>query len=309
MHKNWMQNNEENDTQLQELWHLSKEYKSDFEPDVEKGLTALKHRIAKDKTENTDSAKVIPMRRLWLNRVAAAAMLLLGFGYLFNLWTNENPELKTLVTNSSIIEATKLPDGSTVWVNKNSRLSFPESFTGASRTVFLEGEAYFDVTKNLDKPFIVKTEAGNVSVLGTAFNVRAYPDERNIAVEVEEGKVAFEIPTLKVSKILEATDKIVYDKVKETLSPLNVLDWKDTAWKKRELTFQDKPVVDVLTYLVNNFDLQVSFNKEELKDCPLNATFVENQPTSILKTIESAFPTIEIKETSPKILKVSGTCN
>ena len=85
-----------------------------------------------------------------------------------------------------------LADGTNVWLNSDSKLKFPLHFVGNQRAVYLEGEAFFEVTSDSLKPFVVKTAEANVKVLGTSFNVMNYTDEAKVEVALLKGKVKFE---------------------------------------------------------------------------------------------------------------------
>ena len=87
-----------------------------------------------------------------------------------------------------------LPDGTTVWLNARTTLSYPTSFNSNERTVFLQGEAYFEVSKNRHKPFIVQTQQYNIEVLGTKFDVEAYPDSKNFETTLMQGSVKVSSP-------------------------------------------------------------------------------------------------------------------
>ena len=107
---------------------------------------------------------------------------------------NETGMEDSLVFNTLIVPkggeySLELPDGTVVWVNSESALRFPEKFTSNRREVFLEGEAYFEVKKDANRPFYVHTEAGKVRVLGTAFNVCAYSNDRFWQTTLVEGSV------------------------------------------------------------------------------------------------------------------------
>src|SRR5688572_8298430 len=98
----------------------------------------------------------------------------------------------------------RLPDGSTVLLNEGSKLEYPITFSGDTREVFLQGEGYFDIQHNPSKPFVVKTANVTTTVLGTAFNVKAFPSEKHITVTVTRGKV-------KVSKDEKVLGVITHD--------------------------------------------------------------------------------------------------
>ncbi len=125
-------------------------------------------------------------------RIAAVVALVVCNGVLLRLYLSQSAEQSSLqsihVPTGSRTSIT-LPDGTTVWLNSNTNLVYPNSFTGDQRIVELDGEAYFDVARNEAKPFIVKTDKYNVEVLGTAFNMEAYSAQSNFKTTLCTGKV------------------------------------------------------------------------------------------------------------------------
>jgi len=304
-----MQHKNEGNAPLEQLWEASKDYKQDYQPNVELGLSKLKARIAQDKEIRT-SVKVVTLnRRQWLGRIAAAVVLLVTCGFLFNTFINSTPDIKQLVTTDTMMENVILPDGSTVWVNKHSELSFPATFEGTERVVQLTGEAFFEVTENPNQPFIVELPNSEVKVLGTAFNISAYSEEATTVLEVEEGKVAFTVTETNEQAILTANDKVVLNNTDATLSDIQALDWKATAWKAKQLDFEERPISEVAEYLLANFEVELDFDIEKLGDCPFHATLVKNTPEAILKRVNSAFSSIELEKVHSKYYQLNGTCN
>ncbi len=306
-----MQHQDEENAPLEQLWEISKDYKNDYEPNVALGLSKLKTRIAQDKTVGVPTKVIAINRRQWLGRIAAAVVLLVTCGFLFTIFVNNTLDIQTLATTDTIMENVLLPDGSIVWVNKHSQLSFPTTFTGSERVVELQGEAFFQVTKNPNQPFIVKMPNSEVKVLGTAFNVSAYPEEATTIVEVEEGKVAFTPSETTEAVILTANEKAILNNADATLSTIQALDWTTTAWKAKQLNFEDnQPIAEIAAYLMDNFEVTLDFDEEKIGDCTFNATLVKNTPEAILKRIDSAFPFMQLTEVHSKYYQLNGTtCN
>ncbi|MEM6320980.1 MAG: FecR domain-containing protein [Bacteroidota bacterium] len=308
MRKNWMQPNQEDEASLQKLWELSGNYKSNYEPNVAKGLATLKSRIAEDAT--TPATKVVSLNRTnWLRRIAAAIILLVTFGFLAQQFLADAPTTQQLVTTDTVLKDIQLPDGSTVWVNKNSQLTFPSTFGSSERIVKLTGEAFFKVERDTEKPFIVQMDNSQVRVLGTAFNVRSYEAESAVVVEVEEGKVQFSTDESTETSILTANEKVVFNKEQVTLEAQPSTDWTDTAWKKSQLNFEDQSLSEVFNYLRKNFNVEVNFGAEQVKGCGLNATLVNNTPEAILKQVKAAFPSIELKRMDATTYQFVGSCD
>lgn len=157
-----------------------------------------------------------------------------------------------------------LADGTIVWLNADSQLKYPIVFTGDKREVFLRGEAYFEVVENKQKPFIVSTERGNISVYGTAFNVKQYPEEKQIEVTLVMGKVGFTPPDMpEVS--LSPGHQLIYAGVgtKPWVSPVNVENY--IGWKENLLCFEDKSLEDIMRILSRWYDVNIDFESPDLK--------------------------------------------
>ncbi len=302
-----MQNRDVNKDLLQQLWRLSGTYRSSYEPDIETGLANLKARIKKDQ-QIPAPRKAIPfLRRQWVGRAAAVVALLIAFGFMLNLFTNktENVNIKT---SESLVENYSLSDGTTVWLNKHSALSFPKEFSENERVVQLEGEAFFQVANKLNQPFIVRTAESEVRVLGTAFNLRAYAHEKKISIEVEEGSVNFSDLATYQKHNLKAGDKLSFEKEKKVFSNKGAISWQDLAWKKKKLHFADTPIEEVVSYLQTNFQVNVVIESGDIETCLFNASFVDNEPESILKQLELAFSNINMKRVHSKLYQLSGMC-
>ncbi len=141
----------------------------------------------------------------------------------------------------------KLPDGSKVWLNAASSITYPTAFTGDNREVKITGEAYFDVVKNESKPFVVKTYKDRVIVLGTEFNINSYTDEGFIKTSLVEG-------TVKINQtLLKPGQAYINGKILETdLS-------KDLAWKNGLFSFENADIQSVMRQLARWYDVEVKF--------------------------------------------------
>lgn len=165
----------------------------------------------------------------------------------------------------------RLPDGSTVWLNRNSRLTFDGEFGDRSRTVLLEGEGYFDVAKDHSRPFVVQAKNLSVKVFGTRFTVTSYPD-RAESVCLEEGSVCADLPgegqvMLSPGQMLVLTEDGGLDSIER------VNAWDHTCWIDSRLVFRDMPLSDIALALEHWFGLRITFSDaEEAEDILLSMT-------------------------------------
>jgi hypothetical protein len=152
-----------------------------------------------------------------------------------------------------------LPDGTKVWLNAASSLKYPEVFTGNERKVILSGEAYFEVAKNKDMPFIVHTRNQDVQVLGTHFNINSYSDEQSIKTTLLEG--AIKVTNANFSKILKPGEQSLVEN--NGLGNINVIKNIDVdseiAWKKGLFSFNNVALKTILIQLERWYDIKIDY--------------------------------------------------
>ncbi|MFD2967017.1 FecR family protein [Sphingobacterium bambusae] len=156
-----------------------------------------------------------------------------------------------------------LADGTAVWVNSKSELRFPTTFSGSERRVFLRGEAYFEVAKNAEKPFYVKTEDAEVKVLGTHFNVSTYGKASKTSLE--EGRV--EVSSNDKTVLVFPGQSVQWSNGELKVKPTNLQ--KDLAWKNNEFYFKEDNILNIAHQLKLWYDLEVSIST----DVALDATY------------------------------------
>jgi len=299
-----MQQQEKHSAENKQLWKLTKSYKKGYEPDVAKGLAQLKNRIDQDKTSMP--LKIVAIRT-WLSRVAAIALLLVGSTIAYQTFFNSHPATQTLQTTDALVTAYQLPDGSEIWLNKNSQLNFPKVFNSTQRIVSLQGEAFFKIAKDVTRPFIVQAGETTVQVVGTSFNLRAYQAENTTAIKVVEGKVVFKAANTDAQATLQANEKAHFHKDKQAINRDVAENWQDTAWMPKNLDFDNTPVSEIISYLETNFDVAVELVNPSLGNCTLLATLVDNNPDAIIKSIKRTFP-VQLEVISSKKYKLTGNC-
>lgn len=194
----------------------------------------------------------------------------------------------------------KLSDGTIVFLNAGSKLRFPQSFdyTDNKRTVYLEGEAFFDVAKNKNKPFIVNTQEVDVKVLGTKFNITSYENDDYIATTLIEGSVSvYENRTPDNRMQLTPSFQANYDKFGNNFRKAKVDVDGYTAWMQNRLVIDNLKFSEILVRLERRYAVKFVNKTQDLNDELYQGEFVDEDIASVLKTISMSSPfTYEINQ-------------
>lgn len=181
-----------------------------------------------------------------------------------------------------------LADGTKIWLNAGSKLTYPETFRGEKREIKLEGEAFLDVAHDPAKAFIIHTGQVSTHVLGTSFNIKAYANERFIKVDVLSGKVGVVTPAGKAKStttFLTPAEEVVFNKdglsvTKNKQVDVNAL----SSWKDGELVFKNMALPEVLNTINRHFNVTVSADVN-LARCSITANFTNVSLENIMKII------------------------
>jgi ferric-dicitrate binding protein FerR (iron transport regulator) len=180
-----------------------------------------------------------------------------------------------------------LADGTRVWLNAESTIRYPTQFTGAVRRVELTGEAYFEVTKNKEHPFEVVTSAQTIAVLGTSFNVTAYPDEAQVRTTLVEGKVAVNLPSGKSLQITPGIQSVL-DVASGVLSLHEVDTEIYTSWKDGLFIFEDETLENILARMGRWYDVDIHYVSSQQKSGRFTAHVDKYQSAAeVLKLMEA----------------------
>lgn len=203
-------------------------------------------------------------KTIWLKvflRVAAIFILLIGIS---GLWFYlQQPNHPTMVEISVAYGETKkvtLPDQTEVWLNAGSSLKYPSKFNQKIRSVSLTGEAFFSVAKNQSKPFVVETKNLAVKVLGTKFNIKAYPDEHQTVATLQEGKIEIQTETRQKQK-LAPNEQLVYKRETSTLNVVKINPEDIPDWKSGNLLFSEATLGEILQTLERRFNISFEIDK------------------------------------------------
>ena len=176
------------------------------------------------------------------------------------------PVYNTLITPLGGEYNLELSDGTKIWLNAGSSIKYPVRFNDTIRNVFLEGEAYFEVAENLEKPFIVSVSNVDIRVLGTAFNVMAYNDEEMLETTLAEGKVQIHIKDTIDSSTMILTPgyQASFSKETKTVEKYEVNVDKYISWKEGYFVFDNDDLTSIMRKLARWYDIDVEFNNNEI---------------------------------------------
>lgn len=228
-------------------------------------------------------------RLLWMRVASAAAVVLLCMaGWLaYDAW---RPAPMLMVSTLAETRTVVLPDQTKVTLNRYSTLSYPERFKEKRRKVHLQGEAYFEVAKDAKHPFIVKAEAVRVKVLGTHFNVEAYPGDAEVRTTLLEGSVAVSLKGENQRLVLAPNESAVYNKEKRTLVQEAAPGAKnEILWRKGIILFDQLPLHEIVRQLSNAFQTDIRIDDPQLQNYRMTATFDTSEDlTQILDLLKNA---------------------
>lgn len=302
----WLKANEENRKhflQTYDVW-LSASILKDYDLKTEIALDKFRLRVLDASNKKARLRKKL----IYVSQVAAIFIVAFGLSYFF--FQNSDISSHQLVMNQVLMPKgnkgkVELPDGSLVWLNSGSKISYPETFSGDTREVTIDGQAYFEVVHNSDKPFIVKTGTLDVKVLGTKFDVQNYSDKKQIEVSLIEGSVSIEVEGDNSNrKILKPNEKFTYIKSKTSslIEPINAP--MSAIWIKDRMTFENNKLSYIIPYLEGWYGIKVKCDKDLAENTRLTFTVRQDSLEDILKSIEYISSLhYEIKDDTVFILK------
>jgi transmembrane sensor len=269
----------------------------------------------------------------------AAAAIIIAVGlFAFNRFSGAGKEDKEATvahvnevsTRPGSKSMVKLPDGSVVWLNAGSKITYSKEFGKDTREVTLIGEGFFDVTKNKEKPFIIHTSSINIKVLGTAFNVKAYPEDKQTETSLIRGSIEVTIKNRPNDKIiLSPSEKLIVENnevlkkeksktglsgvtpVQAVISPLvsiNKLKYSpvdstvaETSWINNKLIFREETFADLAVKMERWYDVKIEINEPSLKQARLNGIFESETISQALEALKISIP-FQYEQTGNQII-------
>jgi transmembrane sensor len=244
-----------------------------------------------------------------IGSIAASLLVFFLFFYNTNAKRITGDAGNTVSTKAGSKSKIQLPDGTQVWLNADSKLTYNENFLGDFREVQLTGEAYFDVAKDKNHPFIIHTPTIDLKVLGTAFNVRSYSNEKNTETSLIHGSVEITLKNSPDKKIiLKPNEKLIIQNVlspqanlpqavkqSKTDPPLLVLDKihfreadssaTEILWVKNKLAFDGETLENIALKIERWYDVKVQLTDERLKDVKYSAVFADESLQEVMEAL------------------------
>lgn len=237
--------------------------------------------------------------RNWYVSLAVAASILFALFLLPSVFTKPQPaiastERNEVSTGNGSRTKVQLPDGSLVWLNAGSKLHYDKEFGIKTRHVTLSGEAFFDVTKNKEKPFIIQTSSIDIKVVGTAFNVKAYPNDRTTETSLIRGVIEVTIRKRPNDKIiLSSNEKLIVENNPaeksrlastgraEPVVSINPIQPSKTdstiteiQWVQNRLVFDDERLQEIALKMERWYNVKIEINAEKLFDKRISGSFI-----------------------------------
>jgi len=319
---NWIEESKSNKKlffEMKDIWEVSHAATEDrFKSD--ESWERFKTQIEKNEEKEEKEERIHKLYSFL--KIASIVIVSVGLSWLVFGLTSSN---RFLVSKNEVItpRGSKtqivLPDGTKVWLNSGSNLTYYSDYNGEKRDVTLSGEAFFEVTKNPHKPFVVKTGKIDIKAFGTAFNVKSYPTDRFVETTLINGVVSIEqVATKKTLAILKPNQKSIFfkDDIRPNLSKILSLDkqkiTKDsiiavntdenillaqtntesqTAWKEQKLYFTSETFDEIATKLERWYGVTIHLQNDELLKERFTGKFTHNEPLAqVLEAIKITTP-------------------
>ncbi len=265
-------------------------------------LDKIHHRIA------LEESKAVARRfTLYRNLLRVAAAFIVGLiAYTTILYNNSEKQIYTSVTETVTTPYGartnfRLPDGSEVWLNSGSTISFPKQYAGI-RNVKLTGQAYFKVVKD-GKPFVVETGYGKVEVMGTSFDVKVYPEE-SFETTLVEGTVKVWDRTSQVATLTPGQQSVITPTNEFSLNSVNTE--MITSWREGKLIFIKEPFENVAKKLERWYNVKIEFQGETLKKLGYTGTIEMETFGEVLELINTTTPIRYKFDKNTRILRITG---
>ena len=297
-----------------EVWEATGTSYSYSASDLDQGWRKLQNKIGKSESQQKS--------RLFRNtffKYAATVIMVMGIGFATYqiIRTPEKiadiPAIMTFAQTGehpALVSVLTLPDGSTVKLNANTKIEYPEHFASGIRKIKLSGEAFFEVTKDSMRPFRIETSNASVEVLGTSFNVSAYPESDKVEVNVETGKVKLSVnvkgTSLQKYAVLPAGNRGCVKISAGEISQTESLSPNYAAWITRVISFQRTPLAEVCSVMENTYHIKIRMENSKIGQIPYTANFANLNSDYIIEVLARTHH-LQVKRNGDEIILARKT--
>lgn len=286
----WIEQSIENQrlySEQKRLWNLFEIHQKVQKIDERKAYQKISNQIFSRKKINALG---------WIQRVAAVLLLpvIVASGlYFYSEKTTRNQfttVYNTVETPLGMRSSLTLPDGTKVWLNAGSSISYPVLFANDSRKICLIGEAYFEVKKDKNWPFVVSTKNMNVLVTGTTFNCNAYPENDQVQTVLVEGEVTLSNHSSTELSTMHPGELAVFNNYNQQITKTKTDLQKYIAWKSGKLMFRDDKMNKVVEKLERWYNVEFEIEDPEIANYVYTATFINESLDQVLKMLTLSAP-------------------
>jgi transmembrane sensor len=304
--ENWLIENEDNlryFNHLKSIFERAATVKNLQHFDTDLAWRKLRSKIQDRQGNNIRTLTPDAFGLFW--RIAASAIIIAGIGY-FTYLTLQPAQLQPLeLISKTQIKSDTLPDGSNVFLNKQTQLAYSFDKKKKIHQVKLKGEAYFAIQHQEEKTFVIEVEGVFIRDIGTAFNVKAYPDSTTIEVVVEEGEVMFYTANNEGIS-LTAGEKGVYNKTTRIFEEVKP-EPNITSYKSKQFVFNNATLGAIVQQLNSIYEKQIVI-EDHLKNCPLTVSF-NNENIDEIASVISETLALTVKNSDKGIVLEGKGCN
>lgn len=293
------ENNKRYYTQIKDLWESSLSNASRI-AQTQREWERFNRRIAAYPKKTEKRYKIVS----WSRVAAVLAVGLLIANLLVQNFKTEEPVFFTSIAPKGSVAQTILPDGTMIYLNSGSEIKYNVTANTKQRDAYINGEAWFDVEKDKNRPFVVHTPYYDVKVLGTQFNVKTYEDEELIVTTLEEGSIlilASEKLKLKEDIVLKPGEQVLFNKVERKIYKTKVDTRVYTSWRKNKLIFLDMTFGELVKLLERKYGVEIDVIDSSILDEHYSGTIKNETILEILNVIQYTHP-IKYKVEGQKII-------
>lgn len=287
----WMKESNDNARQLFRMEEVYQVGKRNIHAD-ERQMALAEKRLYK----RLEQEKEKPRKRFhinqWVRYAAVIAILVLAGGGAAGYWFYQNKtEMLVAVAEEGIVKEVTLPDGTKVWLNNSATLTYPKEFSEKERNVHLEGEAYFEVTKNHQKPFIVKSDAMQVRVLGTTFNFKCDKHCRVSEATLIEGEIEVKGNQEEGQIILTPGQRAELNRATGRLTVKQVDAKMDAVWHDDLIPFEKANIFTITKALERFYEVKIILSPDIKSDKTYSGVLKKKTNIeSVLKSLQNSIP-------------------